>query len=360
MTTYNYNNPDYMPLRSLVVQPDATYVAPYREQVLVPKEKPKAELTAIPANKRPLSWQLQTAGENYDAVHNKVKDAWDKYLISPEDVKAANDYYENELMYEDFPGAIPLAALGSTLSGEAYNAWRDLQTDPANLIGGELLRGGKKIKNALGALYKGGKKVNPSDIATVDDIIFYHGSPKTDIDKFNALERLKLPDYDEANGLVFGSGDYVTGAADKAMQYMGENGSVYLTSYTPEDLGKFIRQSTNQLTEFEKNINDLWLSKYGEPLYQERKMYDGSVKYIAKLPKSSELDKSIFLRDSDVHGIGPLNESDAAEYVILQEKNPTAVFKNEGESNNEIFKSLNDVNPIGFMERYKMAPHLFR
>ena len=26
-------NPDYMPLRSLVVQPDATYVAPYREQV---------------------------------------------------------------------------------------------------------------------------------------------------------------------------------------------------------------------------------------------------------------------------------------------------------------------------------------
>ena len=47
MTEYNYNNPDYMPLRSLVVQPDATYVAPYREQVLVPKEKPKAELTAI-------------------------------------------------------------------------------------------------------------------------------------------------------------------------------------------------------------------------------------------------------------------------------------------------------------------------
>lgn len=253
MTNYNYNNPDYMPLRSLVVQPDATYVAPYRQQVLVPKEKPKAELTAIPANKRPLSWQVQTAGENYDAVHNKVKDAWDKYLISPEDVKDANDYYENELMYEDFPGAIPLAALGSTLSGEAYDAWRDLQTDPANLIGGELLRGGKKIfDKSVGAIKLTKKELEAMNAAhRYDDgkTLVYHGSPTKGIKKFDpAYSGSYGGDVSGLKGLYAGdihmANRYATGdIASIGARPITEPGSIY-TLRIPTD--KILPYDINQ------------------------------------------------------------------------------------------------------------------
>ena len=253
MPKYNYNNPDYMPLRSLVAQPDATYVAPYREQVLVPKEKPKAELTAIPANKRPLAWQMQTAGENYDAVHNKVKDAWDKYLISPEDVKAANDYYENELMYEDFPGAIPLAALGSTLSGDAYNAWRDLQTDPANLIGGELLRGGKKLfDKSSGAIKLSKKELEAMHAAhRYDDgkTLVYHGSPTKGIKNFDpAYSGSYGGDVSGLKGLYAGdihmANKYATGdIATMGARRVTEPGSIY-TLRIPND--KILPYDINQ------------------------------------------------------------------------------------------------------------------
>lgn len=240
MTTYNYNNPDYMPLRSLVVQPDATYVAPPREQVLVPKEKPKekpkAEIRAIPANKRPLEWQLQTAGEYYDALHNRVKDAWDTYLISPETVKDAHDYYENELMYEDFPGAIPLAALGSTLSGEAYDFWRDLQTDPANLVGGELLRGGKKVSEVLGAIKYGSKPRQYAKAAfttTMDDMERLVAQRNT------ALKKAAEKGYDipreitknEAEGFIKDINAHLgSGKVDKDIAYTVREGAPYKTS----------------------------------------------------------------------------------------------------------------------------------
>lgn len=149
-----------MKLPSQEAVKDASRVKFYHEDTK-PKtytsKKPVAELTAVPANKRPLEWQRQTFSDNYGSIHDKVKAAWDKYLISPEDVKDANDYYENELVYENFPGAVPLAALGSTLTGDVYDMWRDFQTDPANLIGGELLRGGKKASELLGAIKFGSK-----------------------------------------------------------------------------------------------------------------------------------------------------------------------------------------------------------
>lgn len=170
-------------------QQDGTYVAPYREQVLAPKETQRAELTTIPANERPLSWQWQTAGENYTALHDKAKQAWDKYFISPEDVKAANDYYENELLYKDFPGAIPLAALGSTLSGEAYDAWRDLQTDPANLIGGEIFRAGSKAKDKLLKAFKLSKsqldELARKHAYDEGSQLLFHGSPTKGIKEFD-------------------------------------------------------------------------------------------------------------------------------------------------------------------------------
>lgn len=236
--------PEYLKLsdmRAPVAEPDAVYVAPVKRKVEKQKqkpqaEKPQAEIRAIPANKRPLEWQLQTVGEYYDALHNRVKDAWDTYLISPETVKDAHDYYENELLYEDFPGAVPLAAIGSTLSGEAYDFWRDLQTDPANLVGGELLRGGKKVSEVLGAIKYGSKPRQYAKAAfttTMDDMERLVAQRNT------ALKKAAEKGYDiqreitknEAEGFIKDINAHLgSGKVDKDIAYTVREGAPYKTS----------------------------------------------------------------------------------------------------------------------------------
>lgn len=83
----------------------------------------------------PLDFQLQTAGEyrdrtmeGYDRAHNFFKEVFDGTGLT-EAAKEADDYYNNEL-YKTSPA---LAAIGSTLSGEVFDFWRDQVTDPVNV-----------------------------------------------------------------------------------------------------------------------------------------------------------------------------------------------------------------------------------
>lgn len=357
--------PEYLKLsdmRAPVAEPDAVYVAPVKRKV--EKQKPQAEIREIPANKRPLEWQIQTAGENYDAVHNKVKDAWDKYLISPEDVKDANDYYETELVYEDFPGAIPLAALGSTLSGEAYNAWRDLQTDPANLIGGQLLTKGKKLPKTLGAMYKKNGtdwiKIASENIPKVDASILYHGSPKTDIDRFDALARLSEGSHNYNAGMVFGPGDYVGTMPEKAMQYW-DGGAIYGFEESPETLSRILRSKVRPsrgLTDFEKALNEKYLAETNTPLYTLKKDYTGQELYNLKRVHDDDLETANWFKNNNVRGIGPFDESGMAEYVLTQPSTPAWKYVNEGENNDQVWKDLSQLNGGDFNWYLNNARHL--
>lgn len=288
MADYN----EYMPLNALVVEPDATSVAPYRKPL--EKAKPKAELRAIPPNERPLSWQVQTAADNYTAMHNKAKEAWDEYVISPDDVADARDYYENELMYEDFPGAIPLAALGSTLSGEAYNAWRDLQTDPANLLGGEIVRGGDKITDALGAWKR--YKSNPVDLTKTRDVLIdakilddaplYHGSVAKFDDGFKSgadadmVARAKETGYggQYLGGGVYTDDDQVINLLNNLNTVMGKSGAEtgYQYIVKPTTTKPFINTQAPAM-DFIKAIpqgHEIWLDAGAPVLFKDPDIID--------------------------------------------------------------------------------------
>ena len=117
-------------------QQDATVVMlpQYRESAVRPYKpgdytspSPKAELRQLD---RPpsLEFQLLTAGENYGRGHDFFKEQFDRTGIT--DAAAdARDFYDTEL-YLEHPA---LAAVGSTLAGEAFDFWRDAATDPINI-----------------------------------------------------------------------------------------------------------------------------------------------------------------------------------------------------------------------------------
>jgi len=130
--------------RPYEVDADATYVESYERPLA--KYKPRGEIRQLAPNEAPLSWQYDDAVDNYNAIHDKTKELWDDYVIDPETVNESNQYWEQ--LGIDNPSLIPIAALGSTLSGEAYDMYRDVQTDPANLVGGEGLKVLGKAGNA--------------------------------------------------------------------------------------------------------------------------------------------------------------------------------------------------------------------
>jgi hypothetical protein len=88
--------------------------------------------------------------EAYTGATENLGDAWDRYMIDPETVQDASQFYNEELPGK-FPGSVPLAALGSTLTDEAYPFYRAMQTDPLNLLLGMPKAG---LKAGLGAVYK--------------------------------------------------------------------------------------------------------------------------------------------------------------------------------------------------------------
>lgn len=119
-----------MPIKKYTPASDATAVRTpaYRQLGVYETDKPVAEIRAIPANQRPLSWQLGTAGENYERAHDTFRGLFDKTGLT-EAADEARRYYDDELAYES-PVA---AAIGSTLAGEAFDFWRDAVTDPINV-----------------------------------------------------------------------------------------------------------------------------------------------------------------------------------------------------------------------------------
>lgn len=122
---------------------DATAVKlpQYREPVVRPwqpgdytRPDDRAQISKL-SRAAPLDFQLQTAGEyrdraleGYDRAHNFFKEVFDGTGLT-EAAKESNGYYENEL-YKTSPVA---AAIGSTLSGEVFDFWRDEVTDPINV-----------------------------------------------------------------------------------------------------------------------------------------------------------------------------------------------------------------------------------
>ena len=115
---------------------DATVVMlpQYREAAVRPYRpgdytKPSSRSELRQLDRPPsLGFQLMTAGENYNRAHDFFKDQFDKTGLT--DAAAdARDYYDDEL-YLTHPG---LAAVGSTLAGEAFDFWREAATDPINI-----------------------------------------------------------------------------------------------------------------------------------------------------------------------------------------------------------------------------------
>lgn len=115
---------------------DATVVMlpQYREAAVRPyrpgdytKPSSKSELRQ-PDRPPSLEVQLLTAGENYDRAHDFFKTQFDRTGIT--DAAAdARGFYDDEL-YLEHP---VLAAVGSTLAGEAFDFWREAATDPINV-----------------------------------------------------------------------------------------------------------------------------------------------------------------------------------------------------------------------------------
>jgi hypothetical protein len=87
--------------------------------------------------------------KGYTAANEGAKSTFD-VIVTPEDVAQARAFYE-ELGARD--GMAPIAALGATLSGPAFDFYREAQTDPLNLVGGQIIRGPKMAQEALGAIY---------------------------------------------------------------------------------------------------------------------------------------------------------------------------------------------------------------
>lgn len=150
---------------------DATAVAlpQYREPEFLPyqagdytRPSPEAELRQLD---RPpsLEFQLMTAGENYDRAHGFFKDQFDRTGLT--DAAAdARDYYDNELAYSN-PA---LAAVGSTLAGEAFDFWREAATDPINVATAGM---GAAPRAALGSGVRSGTLHRAAKLAkAVDDV----------------------------------------------------------------------------------------------------------------------------------------------------------------------------------------------
>ena len=149
---------------------DATVVMlpQYREAAVRPyqagdytRPSPKAELRQLD---RPpsLEFQLLTAGENYGRGHDFFKEQFDRTGIT-EAAAESRDFYENELAYSN----PVLAAVGSTLAGEAFDFWREAATDPINIATAGM---GAAPRAALGSGVRSGTLHRAAKLAkAVDD-----------------------------------------------------------------------------------------------------------------------------------------------------------------------------------------------
>ena len=158
MPRYNQSPPD----ASVVMLPQyrEAPVRPYRAGDYTSPSS-KAELRQLD---RPpsLEFQLMTAGENYGRGHDFFKEQFDRTGLT--DAAAdARDFYDNEL-YLTHPA---LAAVGSTLAGEAFDFWREAATDPINIATAGM---GAAPRAALGSGVRSGTLHRAAKLAkAVDD-----------------------------------------------------------------------------------------------------------------------------------------------------------------------------------------------
>lgn len=146
-----------MPIKPYAADATAVKLPQYREPEVRPwqpgdytRPDDRAQISKL-SRAAPLDFQLQTAGEyrdraleGYDRAHNFFKELFDGTGLT-DVAKESNDYYENEL-YKTSPA---LAAIGSTLSGEVFDFWRDQVTDPINVATAGM---GAAPKATLGAV----------------------------------------------------------------------------------------------------------------------------------------------------------------------------------------------------------------
>jgi hypothetical protein len=146
-----------MPKRT-IAQPDATEVMlPMRDQIRadgmmrIPGGKdPGAIMQGSSTNSYADQFENSPANKIYTAANEGAKSTFDM-VVKPEDVENARNFYED---LGTKPGMAPIAALGSTLAGPAFDFYREAQTDPLNLVGGQILKGPKLAGEALGWLPK--------------------------------------------------------------------------------------------------------------------------------------------------------------------------------------------------------------
>ena len=150
---------------------DATYVAlpQYREPEFRPyragdytRPSQTAELRQ-PDRPPSLEFQLMTAGENYNRGHDFFKTQFDRTGIT-DAAAESRDFYDNELAYSN----PVLAAVGSTLAGEAFDFWREAATDPINIATAGM---GAAPRAALGSGVRSGTLHRAAKLAkAVDDV----------------------------------------------------------------------------------------------------------------------------------------------------------------------------------------------
>ena len=141
-----YREPEFRPYRA------GDYTRPSQTAELRQPDRPPS-----------LGFQLMTAGENYGRGHDFFKTQFDRTGIT-DAAAESRDYYENELAYSN----PVLAAVGSTLAGEAFDFWREAATDPINIATAGM---GAAPRAALGSGVRSGTLHRAAKLAkAVDDV----------------------------------------------------------------------------------------------------------------------------------------------------------------------------------------------
>ena len=227
----------------------------------------KTELVALPSNETPVSWQVAKMLNNYDDLHKKAGQQWDKRVISKKSVNDATKFYYD---LADKGGAyIPIAALGATMTEDVYPVWRDMVTDPVNLAL-SLPSGG--AAPALGIIKKGSK-------------IKYPGKD-TQVTLYRGLTKKFDPNYDLSKTDAPSGYSTWTDNPKLARQYAGEDGFVYEINLPANKKSDEYINSDGDRALFFNNNKKAGLNKVSGDeylVYNDHELFDpSSIKQISK------------------------------------------------------------------------------
>lgn len=204
---------------------------------------------------------------NYDDLHKKAGQQWDKRVISKKSVNDATKFYYD---LADKGGAyIPIAALGATMTENVYPVWRDMVTDPVNLAL-SLPSGG--AAPALGIIKKGSK-------------IKYPGKD-TQVTLYRGLTKKFDPNYDLSKTDAPSGYSTWTDNPKLARQYAGEDGFVYEINLPANKKSDEYINSDGDRALFFNNNKKAGLNKVSGDeylVYNDHELFDpSSIKQISK------------------------------------------------------------------------------